>query len=70
MRIREIWTLEVHDILEANQHSIKKFLEWWIKTISSKNFGKQMSFDEAKLMTNMYPKAKNGKGLDELSIRN
>ena len=29
-----------------------------------------MSFDEAKLMTNMYPKAKNGKGLDELSIRN
>lgn len=47
MRIKEIWTLEVHDMLEANQHNIRKFLEWWIKTISSKNFSKQMTFEEA-----------------------
>jgi hypothetical protein len=34
MRIRDIWTLEVHDLLEANQHNIKKFLDWWIKNFS------------------------------------
>ena len=36
MRQREVWTLEVHDVLEYNQKDIIAFLNWWIKTYSSK----------------------------------
>ena len=46
MRNREIWTLEVHDVLEANQKSLKYFMEWYIKTKSSKKGRKMVNLDD------------------------
>lgn len=30
MRREELWTLEVHDVLEANQINLKKFYAYWV----------------------------------------
>ena len=50
LRETNIWTLEVHDVLEANQASLKTFYDWWIKNFSSKKARKFLHFDEAWFM--------------------
>jgi hypothetical protein len=56
MRKRDIWTLEVHDVLEANQTSIRLFMEWYIKTKSRKQGRKAMNLDDIHEMMQSVPK--------------
>ena len=41
LRRNDIWTLEVHDVLEANKESIRTFMNWWIKKRSQAKSGKK-----------------------------
>ena len=41
-----MWTLEVHDVLEANQFMVKQFLAWYIKTKCAKQGRKFVSFED------------------------
>jgi len=73
IRSRDIWTLEVHDVLEANQDGIKKFVEWWIQTYSSKEGRKVLQLKDIKEMFAMVPRGeektlKDGLGLVEAGI--
>lgn len=45
-RLEKFWNLEVHDMLEANKNTIKKFMTWWIETISKKIGRKAVHLDE------------------------
>lgn len=56
MRSRDIWTLEVHDVLEANQSGIQQFYAWWIKKKSSKHGRKLMHLDDMHEQMAMIPK--------------
>lgn len=57
MRERDIWTLEVHDILEANKDQLRVLLNWWVREISMKNGRKAIHFEEVQDMLGMYPRA-------------
>lgn len=46
LRRGEIWTLDVHDVLEANQYMIKNFIKWWIANVSKKQGRKMIYLDE------------------------
>ena len=59
MRKSEIWTLEVHDVLEANQYMIKNFMQWYIKTKCIKKGGLEKAWDA--FVPNMAPKTQNGR---------
>mmetsp|Transcript_911 Transcript_911/g.1115 ORF Transcript_911/g.1115 Transcript_911/m.1115 type:complete len:246 (+) Transcript_911:821-1558(+) len=59
MRARDIWTLEVHDVLEANQAGIRQFMEWYIKTKSSKKGRKIVNLDDIYEMMGSIPKGAN-----------
>ena len=61
MRSRELWTLEVHDMLEANVASLRLFVPWWLKN-KGKRGQKLLTIDDLCEMGNSFPKALNGKG--------
>ena len=46
----------MHDVLEANQDGIKKFVEWWIQTYSSKEGRKVLQLKDIKEMFAMVPR--------------
>ena len=61
MRTRDLWTLEVHDMLEANVNSLKLFVPWWLKN-KGKRGQKLLTVDDLVEMSNSFPKAAGGKG--------
>lgn len=56
MRKHLIWTLEVHDVLEANQYMIKNFMQWYIKTRCVKKGRKVINLDDIKEMILQVPR--------------
>jgi len=69
MRVRDVWTLEAHDMLEANIGSIRLFVNWWIKNKSSRRGKKVLQLEDLMDMANSFPRAASGKGLSPLPLR-
>ena len=58
----------MHDVLAANQHSIKQFMDWYIKTKCSKKGRKVLNLKDVQELMNSVPKGSTQTIREELSL--